>query len=132
MKNIVTIVLCLLLSISACKKVETSIKEVEDVNGLSSFESKISKGVSLVFYHASWCSICKEQRPAVQETAKNESFSNVFFGQVEFEDNSEINQKYDVNGFPTTVIYQDGVEKERLNGKGHSAEEIQTLLNKYL
>lgn len=132
MKKILTTVICLTLLVSACKKVETTIKEVEDINGLSSFETKIESGVSLVFYHASWCSICKEQRPAIQEVAKNESFSSVFVGQVEFEDNKEINEKYDVLGFPTTVIYVDGIEKERLNGKGHSQEKIQDLLNLYL
>lgn len=132
MKKISTILFILFITISSCKKVEVSIPEIEDISSKTTFDSKIETGVSLIFYHASWCSICKEQRPAIQEAAKKDVLSEVFFGQVEFEDNTDIVTASNVSGFPTIVIFNNGAEVERLTGKGHSLETIEGLLNDYL
>ena len=77
MKKISTIIFILFISISSCKKTEISTQEVEDINSKSTFDLKIESGVSLIFYHASWCSICKEQRPIVQEAAKLDAKTNL-------------------------------------------------------
>lgn len=130
-----SLALLLLVLVSACEKenlVDTSQNELQDVNSLQDFENEISSGVSLVFFHASWCSICAEQRPAVESTSTKSEFSQVFFGEVEYEDNTDINQAYGVNGFPTIVFFKDGVEEARLNGKGHSEEDLAAQLNSLL
>lgn len=132
MKKFSTILFILFITISSCKKTETSTPELEDITSKTTFDSKIETGVSLIFFHASWCSNCKEQRPAVQEAAKLEGLSTVFFGQVEFEDNTDIVSANNVSGFPTLVIFKDAVEVKRLTGKGHSLETIENLLNDYL
>jgi len=77
-----------LFVLNACSKedlADTGTNEIEDVNSLQTFENKIANGVSVVFFHASWCSVCAEQRPAVESTSTKSDFSTVFFGEVEFE-----------------------------------------------
>lgn len=118
---------------TACKKdlVDTSANQIEDVTDLQTFKNQISSGVSLVFFHASWCSICKEQRPHFEAASVNSELDFVLFLEVEYEDNPEISDEYNVPGFPQTLVFIDGVEKERLKGSGHSEEELKTLLLKY-
>lgn len=120
--------------LSSCAKekedlVDTSTNEIQDINDLQTFENEISTGVSVIFFHASWCSVCAEQRPAVEAISLLSAYNNVFFGEVEFEANNEINEPYNIIGFPTIVFYKDGVEIKRLTGKGHSEEEISQEIN---
>ena len=135
MKNILFIGALFLLVVSACTKedlVDTSSNDIEDVNSLQVFEAKIANGVSIVFFHASWCSVCAEQRPAFEATSAKSEFNTVFFGEVEFEANNDINQPYGITGFPTIAFYKDGVEVARLTGKGHSEADIAAILNAHL
>ena len=135
MKRILILSTLLLALISSCSKeplVDTSANEVEDINSLQDFEARIAHGVSMVFFHASWCSVCAEQRPAFEITAAKNEFSTVFFGEVEFEANNDINQPYGIIGFPSIVFYKDGVEESRLTGSGHSEASLESTLNALL
>ena len=137
MKKIFFVLATLLISFNACTKekenlVDTSQNIIIDINSLSDFESKIGTGVSVIFFHASWCSVCAEQRPAVEAISTNAAFSNVLFGEVEFEANNEINQPYGVIGFPTLIFFKDGVEQNRFTGKGHSEAAISAEINALL
>lgn len=123
MKNLYLVVLAFIL-ITGCKKelVDTSANDIKDLNSLESLNSEIAAGVSLVFYHASWCSICKEQRPAVESLSKNTEAAFAKFYEMEFDDNKEAVRAKKVTGFPTLVLYKNGEEKQRWNGKGHTEE----------
>jgi thiol-disulfide isomerase/thioredoxin len=124
-----------LLLIASCSKdslVDTSANSIEDINTLPDFEARIANGVSMMFFHASWCSICAEQRPAFENTAEKSAFDAVFFGEIEYEANTNINQTYVIGSFPTIVFYKDGVEESRLTGKGHSEATITSTLNSFL
>lgn len=136
MKRFFAIIIFFALVASCAKEkedlVDTSANEIEDLNSLEAFENKISTGVSVIFFHASWCSVCAEQRPAVEATSMMSAFNNVFFGEVEFEANNEINEPYGVIGFPTIVFFKDGVEQERFTGKGHSEAAIAAEINALL
>lgn len=132
MKNFLLLSTLLLMLLAACSKediVDTSLNQIEDISSLQDFEASIANGVSVIFFHASWCSICAEQRPAFEATAEKSDFNTVFFGEVEYEDNTDINQAYNVSGFPTMVFFKDGVEENRLNGKNHSESDIATIIN---
>jgi thiol-disulfide isomerase/thioredoxin len=117
---------------TSCKKdlVDTSTNALEDINDLTVFESKISNGVSLMFFHATWCSICKAQRPAVNSVLENTKFSNIFFGEVNYETNKAIVEKFKVLGFPTILIFKDKELKFTLDGGGNSQKSIEDLLLK--
>ena len=123
MKNLYLIVFALVL-IAGCKKelVDTAANDIKDVNSLESLNAEISSGISLVFYHASWCAVCKEQRPAFESLSKNKEAAFANFCEMEFDDNKEAVRAKKVTGFPTLVLYKNGEEKQRWNGKGHSEE----------
>ena len=134
MKHLLAILAVIGFSLAACQPedlVDTSMNDIEDINSLADFQSAVSTGVSFVFFHASWCSNCEEQRPAVEASSTNPDLSFVKFIEIEYEDNKEITDNYSVPGFPTMIIFKDGEEKERLVGKGHSEQQIIDALNKY-
>lgn len=112
--------------------VETSDNELVDISSQEQFNTSISEGVSLVFYHASWCSKCAAQRPAVEAVSEDGRFSDVFFAEVEFEDLDQLVKDRNVQGFPTIVLYKDGKEEKRFVGQGHSREELTQALNELL
>lgn len=119
---------------AGCEKedlVDAGANDLTDVTGKEAFDASIATGVSFVFFHASWCSNCFEQRPAVEAAQKNPAVSFARFIEVEYEDNEDITDAYNVPGFPTMVIFKDGVEKERFKGKGHTEQQFVDALLKY-
>ena len=127
---------CLII-VTACNKEDktgdnTQPKKLEEINGLTQFEDKILEGVSIMFFHATWCSICAAQRPALEGLTKDAALNKVFFVQVDFEKNQATNQKYNITGFPTIIIFKDQVEKHRLSGQGHSQDKLAGLLKALL
>lgn len=115
-----------MLGFSACKKdlVDTSANDVEDVNSEQTFDEIIAEGVTVAFFHASWCSNCEEQRPAFEGASEREDLKFATFIEIEYEDNEDITGKYSVPGFPTMVFFKDNEEASRLVGKGHTEQEI--------
>lgn len=130
-----TAIAVIAIALWGCKKenlVDTSENEIADVQSQEQFEETIESGVTVVFFHASWCSKCKAQRPAFESAASNNSVGEATFMELEHEDHPDITEKYGVPGFPTIVIYQDGVEDIRLTGKGHSEQKIVDLIGQRL
>ena len=112
--------------------VDSSTNSLVDITSQAQFDQELESGVALIFFHASWCSRCAAQRPAVETISEEQGFTNVFFGEVEFEDFSDLVKDRGVQGFPTIIIYKDNNEQKRFTGQGHSAEEIRTALEKEL
>jgi thioredoxin 1 len=130
-----SILILLALTFVACKKenlVDTSENTITDVSAEDSFDAELAEGVTVVFYHASWCSNCKAQRPAFEAASENSSIKDAVFLELEYEDFESITKKYDVPGFPTIVIYKDGEEKNRFTGKGHSEQQIVDSVSSFL
>jgi len=108
--------------------VDTKANSLVDITSKDQFETEVKSGVSMVFFHASWCTKCAAQRPAVETVSEEAKFTNVFFAEVEYEDFSDIVKARSINGFPTIVIYKDDVEVKRFAGQGHSEDEIRIAL----
>jgi thioredoxin 1 len=125
MKKMITL-LSLIVMLASCKKdlVDTTANDIPDVTDLASFEQNIAEGVSLVFYHAAWCSKCKEQRPAFEAASNNTESGPAKFFELDYDDYEDIAKKYDVSGFPTMVLYKDGIEVQRFQGTGHSENQL--------
>ncbi len=102
------------------------------VTSLAEYENQIKNGVTLVFFHATWCTICKDQRPAVEALTAETSISAARLLQVDTDKNRDITDKYDVPGQPIILIYKDNVEKHRLTGKGHSQQKLTDLIKALL
>lgn len=127
-------ILVLALAFTSCRKelVDTTLNTVEDVTSASELESAIENGVTVVFFHAAWCSVCEEQRPALESAAEDEDAQEFTFLEVDHVDNKDLFKDYDVDGFPQILFFSNGEEKERFKGKGHSAEDIISTAAKYL
>lgn len=135
--NKLFVVVFVLLLFSSCKKDEVTetpglSTNLKNVSSLVEYENGIKSGVSLMFFHATWCSICKAQRPAVESVVKEAELKTVNFGQVDTDKNNDILNKYDIQGQPVIVIYKDGLEKNRLAGSGHSQQKISEILKALL
>ena len=106
--------------------------KLEEIASLSTFETNIKSGVSLVFFHATWCPKCAAQRPAVEALLSDASLSETNFSQVNYEAQTDIVSKYEVIGFPTIVIYKNGSEVHRFEGQGYSQKTLTNKLLEYL
>lgn len=118
-----------LLLIFSCKKDENqSVHEpvagLEAISSKSQIDNAVVQGVSMVFFHASWCEVCQAQRPAVTEVATDSELSSVYFGEVEYDDHPDIIEAYGIVGFPTIVIFKDGAEVMRYTGGGNTAQTL--------
>ena len=130
-----SLLILIFFTLFSCKKNEDQGEpngSLQIINSLTQMTSDLESGVSMVFFHASWCSICQSQRPAVSEVAVDPVFSNVFFGEVEYEDHPGIIDIHNVLGFPTIIIYDDGDEVERFEGGGHSVSAIRAAIQNLL
>lgn len=105
---------------------------LQDIASLTEYNAKISTGVSLLFFHATWCPKCSAQRPAIEQVRDDASLKGVFFGQVDYEKVTEVVQTAKVVGFPTMVFYKDGAEVARFSGQGHSHDKIRNQLMELL
>jgi len=98
------------------------------ITSLDEFQTEIEEGISLFFFHATWCSICANQRPAVEALPEDAELNEMFFGEVDYEQVEEVVTATGVQGFPTIVIYKDGEEQNRLTGSGHSLVKLKNIL----
>lgn len=138
MKSLYNLSLVLLLAgifnFTACKEdeeeplVDTTQNELVDITSQTQFDDAVKDGVSLIFYHAVWCKLCAEQRPAVEGVSTNAKFAAVFFGEVEYEEHKDLVKSRKIDGFPTVVVYKDNLEVKRFNGKGHSQQSLEDAL----
>ena len=83
------------------------------------FESKsadldehIESGKKVVLFYADWCGHCKKLKPAWDDAAKEvnkdeKKMIKVNCGEGTKEDKA-IMEKYDIDGYPTIIIFQDG------------------------
>ena len=133
MFRIVTLFFAFTLIIS-CKKEDISgdTGVLTTVTSLTAYESQIKTGVSLMFFHATWCPKCAAQRPAVEGLTKDNALSAVKVGQVDFEKVKEVVSKYNVLGFPTILIYKNNELKHEITGQGHSQEKLTNLIKALL
>lgn len=104
----------------------------KEITSVASYDEEIKTGVSLMFFHATWCSICKAQRPSVESLLNDDAMKTVKFGQIDTDKNKDITTKYQVPGQPVIVIYKDGAEKHRYIGSGHSQQKLTDVLKALL
>ena len=125
----------MLFGLFSCKKEDLESEPIEGlqvITSLNQINAELESGVSMVFFHASWCSVCQAQRPAVIEVALDADLSAVFFGEVEYEDHPDIVEAHNIEGFPTIIIYSEGVEEQRFTGGGNTIADIKSAIQNVL
>ncbi|MCB0660173.1 MAG: thioredoxin family protein [Saprospiraceae bacterium] len=127
MHRILLLFVSIFIGFNSCSKTE-DIGSLENIQSLDEFKGIISSGVSLIFFHASWCPNCQEQRPAIEALTKRDDLKAAKIYQVDYEKIKEVVNEYNIIGFPTIVFYKNNVEVKRFESKGHSEEELANIL----
>ncbi len=81
----------------------------------------------LVDMWAPWCGPCIEMKPNIRQLA-DDLHGQVKVGELNVADNLFIAQKYQIDKYPTLVLFQDGSEIKRIHGK-KTREQLRTLLS---
>jgi thiol-disulfide isomerase/thioredoxin len=83
-------------------------------------EDQLKEGKKVVLFYADWCGHCTKFKPTWDEAAKKvnkeeKRMIKVNCGEGTKKD-KEIMDKYDIDGYPTIVIFEDG-EPKKYNGE---------------
>lgn len=97
-------------------------------------EDDIAPQKSMVLFHADWCGHCKKFMPTWDELSSkwNESQNEMKFIKVECgksaenPEHAEIMKKYNIKGYPTILVFENGKSTEYNQGRDKSS--IETFL----
>ncbi len=89
------------------------------------FTEKVSKGVAVVDFWASWCGPCKMMAPILDETAGE--YADVFFGKVNVDEQPALANAFRVNAIPTLVFFKDGKAVQQAVGLQQKAALERTI-----
>jgi thioredoxin 1 len=81
----------------------------------STFETGISKGLTLVDFWAEWCGPCKALAPTLDKLAEDFA-TRVTVAKVDIDANPGIPAKYGIRGIPTVMLFKDGQQVDLFVG----------------
>ena len=83
----------------------------------NNFNNETRSGVKLIEFYTSWCGYCKKQQPELEKMDK------IWIGQVDADKEPEIAARFNINAFPTFIIFKNGQDIERFSGM-HKKENL--------
>ena len=97
----------------------------------ASFQQDVLSASSpvLVDFWAEWCEPCRTLAPIVAAIAEQYGDAARVF-KLNVDDSPAVAQRYGIQGIPTLILFQDGVEKERILGVA-SQEKISRTIDRY-
>jgi thioredoxin 1 len=106
-------------------------KHVREVNERD-FDQVVlkSKAPVLVDFWAEWCGPCHALAPDVEATAERYRDGGQVV-KVNVDDSPTLAQRYRIQAIPTLILFQDGVEKERIVGVA-GQEQISETIERYI
>ena len=69
---------------------------------------------TIYYFTAEWCQPCKKTRPIVEEMNREQTL--VHFQIIDIDDNSDLVERFSVRAVPTFILFEDGLEKNRIVG----------------
>ncbi len=81
----------------------------------STFETGISKGLTLVDFWAEWCGPCKALAPTIDKLAEDFA-TKLTVAKVDIDSNPGIPAKYGIRGIPTVMLFKDGQQVDLFVG----------------
>jgi len=89
----------------------TNILHLDDSN----FEKTISKGLTLVDFHATWCGPCRMIAPLVEQLATTMQ-GKAQVAKVDIDHAQQITATLQITSVPTLILFKDGKEVKRVVG----------------
>jgi len=89
-----------------------------------------SKTPVLVDFWAEWCGPCRTLAPIVEAIAEQYGDATRVF-KLNVDDSPAVAERYSIQGIPTLILFQDGMEKERIVGVA-SQERISRTIDRYI
>lgn len=89
------------------------------------FDEKIKDGIKLVEFYASWCPYCRQEENIIN------NLNNIWLGKVNSDNNSKLVSEHQIMGYPTFLLFQNGIEIARFSGF-HNKEEIEDIIKSYI
>ena len=89
------------------------------------FDEKIKDGIKLVEFYASWCPYCRQEENIIN------NLNNIWLGKVNSDNNSKLVSEHQIMGYPTFLLFQNGIEIARFSGF-HNKEEIEDIVKSYI
>lgn len=80
------------------------------------YKGFIQDGVSLIDIYADWCKPCQVIGPIIDKLSSDYRDSEIKFGKLNADDNSEIIRNLGVRNIPTILIYKNGEIVDRTVG----------------
>jgi len=91
----------------------------------SDFDQVVLKSTTpvLVDFWAEWCAPCRTIAPVVEAIAEQYGDAARVF-KLNVDDSPAVAQRYGIQGIPTLILFQDGVEKERIVGAASREKDL--------
>jgi len=80
-----------------------------------SFKKEISKGVTLVDFHADWCGPCRMLAPVLDKIAIDVK-GKASIAKVDIDSEQKTAAEFQITSVPTLILFKDGKEVNRLIG----------------
>jgi thioredoxin 1 len=89
-------------------------KIIEDLTD-ENFQQKISKGVTLVDFHAVWCAPCRMIAPIVEQLAEKMQ-GKARVAKLDVDKAQQTSSALQITNVPTLILFKDGKEVTRVLG----------------
>lgn len=94
------------------------------------FQEKISKGVVVVDFFATWCGPCRMLAPILEDVQKElEDQAHIF--KVDVDENEKLARSFGIMSIPTIIVFVNGEMKDKRVGL-MMKDELLALVKKYL
>lgn len=89
------------------------------------FTKETSNGLKLVEFYTTWCKFCNNQKPILEELNEN----GTWIGRLDCDKFPNIAQKYGISGFPSFILFKNGVASAQFAGFHTKSQMLDKLTN---
>lgn len=97
--------------------------DIKQLNSKEEYDNFISEGKHFIKFSAEWCGPCRVLEGVITKLDTNK-LNGVTFGEINVDDDfaDEITKSLSVRNIPTTILFENGVEKSRIVGMSQANE----------